>query len=258
MKSIISLFILLFIFSSAKIYSQAEQIEPDRPDQTDSPNIIPIGFLQLETGVVYEKDVTDNVQTKNFTIPNILIRYGVLKNFELRLTLNNVQYKTTVDNVSNEVNGLQPLSLGFKLKIFEGKKWIPNSAIEANFTFPKIASKNFQTDFFSPSIALNLSNNLSNTFSLGYSLGARWDGVSPETNFFYSSSFGISLSEKVSGFFELYGNLPEKTKADHRLDFGLTYIALNNLSVDIAFGAGITDNAPNYFIGSGFSYRLPK
>src|SRR5688500_15996917 len=64
----------------------------DRPDQTDSPYVIPVGFFQVETGMqyVWDKYTSDGISYsyKSFTYPNLLLRYGIVKRVELRLEEN--------------------------------------------------------------------------------------------------------------------------------------------------------------------------
>jgi len=51
MKYILSF--LLFLFS-VNVFSQ-EVLITDRPDQTESPNVVGAGVLQIESGVLFEK-----------------------------------------------------------------------------------------------------------------------------------------------------------------------------------------------------------
>ena len=259
MKNIIfAVLVVLAIFVSLNSASaQVEPISPDRPDQTESPHVIPLNSFQVETGVLFEKTVADGLTTKNLTYPSVLLRYGILSNFELRMAVQNVKSTLEFDGASSIVSGMAPLTLGFKMNICDEKGIRPSAGFEINFSLPNLASKEFKNDFVGTSINLALENSITDKFTAGYNIGASWDGNSPEPTFGYSLSLGYEFTKRVSGFAEVYGFMPEKTRADHRFDFGLNYLALNNLIFDASAGAGITNNAPDFFVNR-FLFRLPK
>jgi hypothetical protein len=258
-KIIYALFAVLVVFVSLNSASaQEEPVSPDRPDQTESPNVIPVNSFQVEAGIVSEKDVDEGLTSKNLSYPTVLLRYGLLNNFELRMAVQNVKSTLEFDGASSSISGLAPLSLGFKMNVCDEKGLRPSAGFEINFTLPNLASKEFKNDFVGTSILLALENSITDKFSAGYNLGASWDGNSPEPTFGYSLSLSYQLTKRLSGFAEVYGFMPEKTKADHRLDFGLSFLALNNLMFDTSAGVGITDDAPDFFVSGGLSFRLPK
>lgn len=97
---------------------------------------------------------------------------------------------------------------------------------------------------------------LSQKFSLGYNLGAEWNGETAEPAFIYTLTTGCSISDKIGAYLEVYGFAPQFSKADHRFDGGLNFLLKENILLDISGGAGITENAPDYYMALGFSFRL--
>jgi hypothetical protein len=97
---------------------------------------------------------------------------------------------------------------------------------------------------------------LSNKFTLAYNLGAEWDGETPEPTFIYTLTSGMSITEKLGAYIELYGFAPQNQSADHRADGGFTYLITNDVMVDISGGFGITKESPKNYFALGFSYRL--
>ena len=73
-KLLFTLFILSTCFSD--LYSQ---ISTDRPNQTESPFALPIGHIQIETGISIE-DSQSNITT--------LFRIGIINGIEVRLNSN--------------------------------------------------------------------------------------------------------------------------------------------------------------------------
>ncbi|MFZ4589483.1 MAG: transporter [Ignavibacteria bacterium] len=250
-------FVTLFVFVNSS-FAQVEPISPDRPDQTESPNVIPLKSFQFEAGFVYEKNSQSGSTVKNYSYPSVLMRYGVLNNLELRMQVENTNETTEENGLSSSKKGISPVSLGFKMNACDEKGLRPAIGFEINFTLPNLASKELKNNFTGTSILLAMQNSITDNFSAGYNLGASWDGNTAEPTFFYTLSLGYEFSKRVSGFAEVYGFMPEKTRADHRFDFGLSFLALNNLAFDASAGLRITDNAPDYFVNGGFSFRLPK
>jgi len=78
-KSVI--FFMMFV-AQTFVAQINEPIQADRPDQTETPAIVPRGMFQVETGFTFQKN--DEISKTN-TLPTALWKYGVNENFELRL-----------------------------------------------------------------------------------------------------------------------------------------------------------------------------
>lgn len=252
-----ALFVLVHIFS-VKSEAQVTQIQPDRPDQTESPNIIPVKTFQFEAGFVYEADKNNGGTVKNLSYPSALLRYGMLSNLELRMEIENTKSDFETGGQTTSVSGIKPISLGLKVNVLEEKGILPAAGIIINFSLPNAASKELKSNNLGSSINFAFENSITDKLSLGYNLGSSWDGNTTEANVFYSMSLGYSICKCVSAFVEGYGFMPENTSSNHRFDFGVSLFPLKNFSLDASAGFGITKNAPDYFINGGFSLRLPK
>ncbi len=245
------LFLLVFLCLSKAVAIKAQVLPPiatDRPDQTECPFIVPKGYIQAENGFFYEK-TTKNSQSMAF--PTVLWKYGLSDNFELRLITELVSEKTTTTEV-----GLTPVTVGFKVRISEEKGFVPKTSFIGHLTTPKLASKEFTTNFYAPSFRFTMQHTLSDRFNLAYNLGAEWDGKTPEPTFIYTLTTGFSINQKAGAYLELYGFLPQNQLFDHRLDGGLTYLVNNNFMIDVSGGIGLSPNAPNYFVSLEVSYRF--
>ena len=241
---------LLFLMNFSLAQSQEfESIQTDRPDQTETPFIVPTGMFQVETGFLYQKN--DGSST-NYLAPTILMKYGINENFELRLITD-----LAFDRLNNdEVFGLKPLTIGFKVKIREEKGMLPKTSFVGHLSLPNTASTPFRTDFFAPEFRFLMQHTLLDKISFSYNLGAEWVGFTAEPTFIYTTALGYSITEKFGTFIEIFGFAPQKNTANHFADAGFTYLISDNFMVDLSGGLGITSNAPNHFISMGFSFRL--
>lgn len=242
--------ILLFSFFEIVIANaQTEPIQCDRPDQTETPAIVPKGMFQVETGFTFQKN--DNISSTN-SLPAVLWKYGVNENFELRLITEFVSEKTNDQRSS----GFTPVLIGFKVKLCEEKGIIPKTSFIGHIGLPNAASTQYKSDFVAPEFRFTMQHTLSDKVSLSYNLGCEWDGITPETTFIYTFTTGYSINNKLGFYAEFFGFAPEKDKANHNFDAGFTYLINNNFMVDLSSGIGITDNAPKHYIAFGFSFRI--
>ena len=59
---------------------------------------------------------------------------------------------------------------------------------------------------------------------------------------------------------EFYGDIPLNASGTpaNSFDTGFTYLIRDNLQFDIAGGIGLSDDADDWFVGAGVSYRFPQ
>lgn len=240
--------ILSFLLLSVSVHAQ-DIIIPDRPDQTNSPAVVTKNYIQVETGLLFEKH---SESIKSTSHPALLLRYGLLKNFEVNI----LGEWSSINQNNSTATGFAPLVFGFKAKIAEEKDIRPAISIMANFSANKSGKIEFQTPNVSAVALLLFQHTLSDDWSLGYNLGTEWDGENPYPTTLYTISSAYSFSEKIGGFAEIYGYFNKIQSADHRFDAGITYLLNNDLQIDASAGLGISDISPKFFVSSGLAYRF--
>jgi hypothetical protein len=243
------LLIVLLLVTSTIFAQETEPIQTDRPDQTESPAIVPKGMLQVETGLSFQKN--DEISKTN-TQPSTLWKYGVSENFELRLITEFVSEKFENETTS----GLSPILIGCKIKIADEKGFWPKTSFIGHLSLPNAASTDFKTDFFAPEFRFTMQHTLSKRMTFGYNVGAEWDGFTSEPTFIYTVTTGLSLTDKLGAYAEFFGFAPQNDTANHNFDGGITYLINNNFMVDLSSGIGVTDNAPEHYVAFGCSFRI--
>lgn len=83
-----------------------------------------------------------------------------------------------------------------------------------------------------------------------------WSNDSPEASYIYTLAYGYSISDKFGAYAEVYGDLPEDSKANHLWDAGVTYLISNNLQLDASFGTSFTEGQ-DLLLSAGVSFRIP-
>lgn len=235
----------------------AQEIVTDRPDQTESAEVVQKNRVQIETGYLYEDTGDDPVDVKSSSV-GTLIRYGLLDILELRTAIEYRSEKVSFSSQSGlptESNsGFAPLSLGAKLLVTRERGAMPQTALLFHVGIPDAASDGFKSAYAGPSLKVCMSNTLDERFSLGYNIGGEMDPFTNDLAGIYTVSLGASLNDKIGAFAELFGSVGE----EHRInaDGGLTYKIQNNLQLDVSGGLNL--DTKDYFVGTGISVRFPK
>ncbi len=239
-----------WLFCASQLLAQSEEpLVTDRPGEgTDAAAVVGTGVGQLETGVFREWESNENYRLGYY--PTALLRYGVLDRVELRLSTG------LYASEAQAGVGWLPLDLATKVALVEkAQGWIPQAALLVGFTLPATGSAEVQSSFTQPRVVLLLNHPINSWLDITTNLGAHWENDSPETIYRYALSFDISLSERVGAFAEFYGNLPEASASSHLFNSGFTFLVTNDLQLDVATGTALTDNAPDFYVGGGISWR---
>ena len=257
--------LLLIIFLGLGLLGYSQEDEPDlgalitdRPDATESPNVIPVGYLQVETGAFYESFEDQGIKTEDLTLNTTLLRFGLLKNLELRLGWDFVEGKTKIDGntLDNVTSGLSPLLLGIKIPVAKENGCWPEIGFLGHLYLTFSAGSDYKTENTGVDFRFSFAHTLSENSSLAYNLGAQWRDDSPEAAYIYTIAYGHSISEKFGVYFELYGDLSENSMANHYWDAGMTYLISNNVQLDATVGTSFTEGQ-DLLISGGASFRLP-
>jgi len=246
------------LFLSFGLFAQQEMIT-DRPDATESPNTVPLKSIQIETGGLFVSNKNQGIKTELWNYNNTLIRFGILKNLELRLAFAVSETREGLNNEDLKVvaSGFSPLVLGAKVAITEEKGLLPDIGLMIHMSFPFLASEDYKPETTGVSFRFAFAHTLSEKSSLSYNLGARWGDDSPEAAYIYTISYGYSITEKIGAYAEIYGNFPEDSSSNHSWDAGLTYLIKHNLQLDATIGSGLSGNQ-DLLLGAGVSYRFPN
>ncbi len=255
--------LLALLLFSALGYAQEEQSElgplvTDRPDATESPAVVPKGFLQVETGFAFETLEEGDVKSEDFTLNTSLLRFGVLDNLELRLGWDLVNGKITDTKIPGSIksNGLNPMLLGGKVAITKEENGWPEIGLLGHLYLPFTASDDYEPKYTGADLILSVGHTLSDRSSIGYNLGAEWGGDTTETTYKYTLAYGYGISDAFGFYLELYGNLVDQRAAKHFWDGGFTYLLSDSVQLDATVGSSLTGDQ-DLLISGGASFRIP-
>lgn len=230
------------------LYAQVPDLVTDRPDQTESATVLPRRWVQTETGLLYERDRTAG-RTTTFSAPTTLLRIGAGRGLELRAAGTFV-YQQEPRPATETFGG--ELSAGAKLMLLHEGSRQPDAALLLTQGLP------CASDFChaATEVRLVLAKTLTARSGLGLNLGlthedAAWGGL-------YTLTLGATLSEQTGAFLEVFGTFADAAANQTSLDGGLTRAIGTHVQVDVAAGVALTEAAPDFFLGAGLAFRIPR
>ncbi len=261
---------LLCMFLKASLFAQQSEpgaIETDRPDQTETPSLVPQGNFQAEIGFVSEYDETDTILSnetvafRTFLYPTALLKYGVLPWLELRFIAEFGEKRAFKNDkqLDSIQRGFQPIAVGAKIALLEESGWRPKTSLIAHIVLPETGAEEFQIEKPEVNFRFTMQHSLPYDLSLSYNLGGEIStepGIAPV--WLYTLSLGIQIDEQWGLFGESYGFYSDNERAQNLLDAGITYKLFKNLQFDLSAGLGVSDPAPDSFVSAGVSFRLPR
>ena len=245
--------LILLAFCDIVIYAQdCVEFTADRPGASTGPSVVGQGVIHLEQGVQYDGEGGAGT----FTFSNTLLRYGLFPNMELRLGGDGFLYQE-----DGTVQGFKPafsgLSIGTKIKCFDGQGAIPAVSVLADFAVPYTASKGFNVDHLAPSLYLLFDNPVNDWLSIGYNLGAEWDGALPNATTFAAVCLGFTATEKLGCFVESYNYFGELGNI-YAMDFGLNWMVGRKVQLDLAANMDLRNPAQCWSISCGVAWQINK
>jgi len=246
-----------------------DDIVTDRPDFTESTEAVPWGHFQLEAGYTFTQDDEDGVHARTHSGPELLLRMGVVEDFELRFGWQGHEWTHTRTEQRNDVGrrvwvedwdqGASDFELGFKLKIAEQSGWRPSLAVLGSLVVPT-GSHNTSAGDVEPLLGLLWGYDLSERLAVaGQVLVATpTDAGDRFVQTSASISFAAALTGRLGSYVEYYVITPNQEHSDaaHTVNGGFTYLVHRDLQLDWRIGAGMNEEADDFFTGIGFSWRF--
>jgi len=224
----------------------------DRPGATTSPDVLPKGRLQWETGVAWERDRIGDPATTAWTPNTSMLRWGFSDYAELRLQ---GSYITMTDGEETTA-GLADLSIGTKVRLFDGWKAVPAISLLANLYVPGGSDSNFLPQEWGGQIGLLFQNQLTPWLSLGYEGDLIWsDNSRPAA--FYGVCLGFALSDRLSLAVEEYNN-SSAGETECFSEISLGYQISPRVQIDL--GTDISLNYPTRYhnLMLGVAWQITK
>ncbi len=242
----------------ADVVTGAPELVTDRPDFTESSEVVGHGVLQVETGFTFESDRAGDVSARSITTPAVLARIGVGRRFEVRLGGEGFLRGWTSAPGGTAVSGFSDVEVGAKVKLVDRAAFdvavIPIVSVPTN-------DAHYSSGTYDSTVKLTWAAPLPRDFGLSGNLNV--SSLSDELGRFAQQAVSVSLAHDLmggwGGYWEAYAFTPMERGlgAGWTANTGVTRGIGQNMQFDVELGRGLTAVAPDWFFGVGFAVRSP-
>lgn len=251
------------------------QIETDRPDFTESPNVVPKGALQIETGFIYERDrfymespmqSPPEVTTSNITLNTTLFRYGLTDRVELRVNYSIDRFKIEKyesivlpdPSLFDPLKGLSSTFVGIKTNLYRSER--VSVGLLSHLYLPSLRTGDYSksaNERIAPEMLIPCSIEITERFGIAFQYGLTWNGMNADITNSYTLALGFGLTDDLSFYLEPFGYILNGEDL-HLINGGFTYLLNDDVQLDLTGGLGLSEDAPDYFLNCGLSLLLQK
>lgn len=238
-----------------------KEMQTDRPDITESAYTVEAGHFQLETDLVkHSRNKSEGLSTTSMAYNVINLKMGLTQKLDVQMVLTTFVNNKTKEINSNKIiakeSGFDDIIVRTKYNLWGGENGKTAMAAMPYVSFP---TSSFASNGLQGGIVFPFSLELKKGWNFGTQAG--FDLVKEETklyyaDFYYSFTFGKSITEKLNTFVEGYINYGSYAKtADVFANGGIVFSVFDNLNIDAGFNYGINKTADKVFF-TGLSFRL--
>lgn len=225
-----------------------QQIQTDRPNETESPNTISPDHLQVESGFSFEQEEGE----KTYEIPEIVLRYGIFKNAEFRIE----SALSLQHDHEEESRGIKPVVIGVKYHLIDHKGIVPDISLLGRLSIPWMADHSLQEEKYSPEIRLLAQYSVAKSAHLGYNLGVHWLSDTAKAEYIYTISGDYAVTKKIKLVAEIYGLAESNHHAHNTADVAFLYVLNQKVQLDFITGSGIMHANSEKFAELGLSFKI--
>lgn len=231
----------------------------DRPWFTNASQTVGRGVTQLEFGYSYITDDDTSGNTDLHSLPELLIRRGFYRDWlELRLGYS----AATGDLNGTAVSGSRDLYLGMKLGLTAQRGYLPQMALMPQMLVPT-GDSSLTSDKTLGGLNWLYSWDVNRSLQIGGStqFNRAIDDVSAVQYTEWAQS--IVAKKQLTRTFRVYAewfalipNGATSNRTENYIDGGFTKLFSRNVQWDVRAGAGLNDEADDFFVGTGLSIRF--
>jgi hypothetical protein len=224
--------------------ARAAEIEPDRPEVTESARLVPRGALQLESGLAYSRERRGGRPTDETFEAEADLRIGVSHDLELNLGWSPLVRVRGADDDT----GIGDVTLGVRYRFVEGfedARWPPHLGVKVFAKLPaaEVPIGTGRPDF---GVLLLASFELPHDFELEVNVGAAAVGQTRPNGYLAQAIATASLS---------YDNSADERggRALLAVNAGLVYRLTRRLAIDAGIQTSLAGQGPDYVVRTGLS-----
>jgi len=242
-----ALLMMVIARPSPTMADAAAPLNTDRPAVTNASPIVPLGALQVESGLL----ATDTAGHYVLDLPELLLRYGLLEKTELRLTLPNYFHNLPVPN--GAASGFGDLAPGVQQQL--GPLAGFDLWVIAFLSLPTGAQA-ISSHGYDPGLQLPWMRSLPANWTVEGQLAAYWPTENGSRNFTSEVTllFDRQLTAPWDAFIEYAGDFPQRGGSRQLLHVGTAYKPTPHQQFDFHAAVGLSEAAARWYVGVGYSW----
>jgi hypothetical protein len=236
----------------------------DRPGKANPTCTVPVGKVQIETGLVdWIHDNSGGVRTNEITIGGTAFKYGVTDRLNLELDITPYdRARTKIGSITDTVSGFGDMDLAAKYRLTDDKA--PVQVAVHPFVKIPTASHNLGNGKVEGGLAFPIDGSIPNsplsfTFGPEIDINADSDGHGYHFGMVQVVSLGATVLPRFTLAGELWGNWdfdPARTVRQYSADANAAYLVSNAVQIDAGANFGLNRDTPDVEIYSGIAFRF--
>jgi hypothetical protein len=241
------------------------ELNPDRPDKTESPYTLDAGHFMLEMDFAnFTFDKLDGTTTKAWNIAPFNIKVGLLNNVDLQFVFDNYLNVRTEDramDVATTQSGIGDFTTRLKINLWGDDGGKTAFAFLPFVKFPT-STDNLGNDAVEGGVIFPLAVKLPDDFDLGLetAVSCLRDGSDSNyhADFINSITLDHAIVGRLSGYLEFFSDIGTESHADWvgTVDTGLEFLVTENIQLDCGCNFGVTRAADNFNPFAGITVRF--
>ena len=224
-------------------------IATDRPAVTNSSVVVPAGSLQAENGFLETSSQGQSVLDG----PETLVRFGLAKRTELRLTVPDYFHNlATSDGVGS---GFGDVAIGVKQQLGPAQGFDVSVIL---FLSLPTGGNTVSSGGYDPGLQVPWSRGLSANWTAAGMFSVYWptQGCTRNVTGEFTFLLDRQLTKPWDAFVEYAGDFPEIGGPRHLLHFGTALKITKQQQIDFHVGVGLSSAAVDHLVGIGYSFRF--
>lgn len=200
------------------------------------------------------------MKTQTVNVPQILVRFGLLKSLELRFANNGYSWQDQhLSSSASRIAGGGDYGMGAKFRVLERSKKRPEVAVQGMYSIPLKGSP-FTSGGHDPSFTLAVYKDLPGKVGMAANYNAA--SVTDPAGRFASTGESVWVSRNM-GALSLFGETFRTTigrseGSETVVDGGLFKGIGRNLQIDLALGHTFAGEVPSWYAAIGLVVRSPR
>jgi hypothetical protein len=230
------------------------EIVPDRPDFSESSEVVPAGWLQLESGIRFEGEEL----LREFSAPAALLRIGLGRGVELRLGAEGF-LSESVGDIRH--SGRSDMEVGAKIRLLNQSRAGIDLALLPIVSLPT-GTAGFTSGGVDTTIKIAWARQLPS--GLGLSGNVNLASLTEDGSRFHQQAMSLSLGRDLlfgwGGYVEGFAlsKVSAVEGAGVTVNAGIARAIGRQVQIDIEAGRGLSSAAPDWFVGFGIAVLGPQ